>query len=210
MNKRSFLELLASWKFIPRDDAAKDQLETAIWLWFHEEDEASMSDPISVHTLAVAAQGVLTSIARDKGVELSAFVKAVNRQPPKVQDWIRSPQNFFKHGDYRGRGKRQTVPHMPALTDMILADNIGTFNRLFGISTPLMDLFLLRYGWSFPESKISLKTLEIELSKRIPIEEAKRLNRIRFLKVLLPLIVEISTPDRKAFERRFHSGSPPK
>jgi len=99
---------------------------------------------------------------------------------------------------------------MPALTDMILADNIGTFNRLFGISTPLMDLFLLRYGWSFPESKISLKTLEIELSKRIQIEEAKRLNRIRFLKVLLPLIVEISTPDRKAFERRFHSGSPPK
>src|SRR5439155_13652745 len=118
-------------------------------------------------------------------VDPSPFLKALKRQPPKVQDWIRNPQNFFKHGHYGERGKkRQTVPHLPDLTDMILADNIGTFGRLFGVSTPLMDLFLLRYSWSFPESKISLKTLEIELSKRIQIKEAARLSRIDFLKLL--------------------------
>jgi hypothetical protein len=203
MNDRSFLELLASLTFVKRDDAAKDQLETAIWLWFHEDDEKSMSDPSSVHTLAVAAQGVLTAIARDKDIEPSAFVQAVRKQPQKVQDWIRNPQNFFKHGHYGDRSKKpENVPHHPDLTSMILADNISTFNRLFGTSTPLMDLFLLRYGWLFQESKVSLKTLEIELAKRIKIKEAAGLNRVQFLKVLLPLIVEISAPDRKAFAEK--------
>ena len=69
-DKRSFLELLASLKSVTREDAAKDQLEGAIWLWFHEDDQSTVSVPISIHTLAVAAQGVLTSIAREKKVEL--------------------------------------------------------------------------------------------------------------------------------------------
>jgi hypothetical protein len=101
------------------------------------------------------------------------------------------------------------VSHSPDLTDMILADNIGTYGRLFGTSTPLMDLFLLRYSWSFPESRISLKTLEVELAKRIKIEEATRLNRVRFLKVLLPLIVKITDPSRAAYAKKgLHSGKP--
>jgi hypothetical protein len=50
----------------------------------------------------------------------------------------------------------------------------------------------------------------ISRAKRIKMEEAARLNRIRFLKVLLPLIVEITASGRRAFaEKRIHSGSAP-
>jgi hypothetical protein len=197
--KRAFLKLLASLKFVSRKDAAKDQLEGAVWLWFHEDDETTVSVPVSIHTLAVAAQGVLTSIAREEKIELSRFIKAMARQDDEVKDWIRNPQNFFKHGNYKGRGSRKSVPYHPDLTDLILADNIGMFRQLFGTSTPLLDLFLLRYSWSFPASKISLKTLEVELTKRIKIEEVARLNRADFLKVVLPLIIEITASGRKAF-----------
>ncbi len=189
-----------------REEAAKGQLETAIWLWFHRDDERTVSDAVSIHTLATAAQGVLMSIARDKKVEPSGLVKLMKKAPQV----IRNPQNFFKHGDYTGLPKHKTVSHSPDLTDMILADNIGTYSRLFGTSTPLMDLFLLRYSWSFPESKVSLKTLEIELAKRIKIKEAARLSRIRFLEILLPLIVEITAVGRAAYAKKmFHSGNPP-
>jgi hypothetical protein len=196
---KAFLELLASLRLVTREEAAKDQIEAAIWLWFHE--EATVSCPVSVHTLAAASQGVLTSIARDKKVVPSGIAKLMKKAPQV----IRNPQNFFKHGDYTGLPKQKTVSHSPDLTDMILADNIGTYRRLLRTSTPLMDLFLLRYSWSFPESKVSLKTLEIELVKRIKIEEAARLSRLRFLKVLLPLIVEITAPNRAEYaKRRLH------
>jgi hypothetical protein len=54
------------------------------------------------------------------------------------------------------------------------------------------------------------KALEVELIKRIQIEKAVRLDRIGFLKFVLPLIVEITAPGRKAFsDKKAHSGSPP-
>jgi hypothetical protein len=210
MNTEEFLELLASLKSVTREEAAKDQLEGAIWLWFHEDDETSISVPVSVHTLAVAAQGVLASIAREKKVEPSSFFNVLEQQSKAAQEHLRMPQNYFKHGHFKGRGKRDSIYHTSELTEVILADSIGMFSRIFKTSTPLLDTFLVRFSWSFPKSKIVLNALESELSKRIKIEEASRLNRIQFLKTVLPMIVEITAADRRTFaEKRLHSRSPP-
>lgn len=52
---------------INREEAARGQLETAIWLWFHEGDIAA------IHTLAVAAQGLLSASCRDAGISFGRF-----------------------------------------------------------------------------------------------------------------------------------------
>jgi uncharacterized Zn finger protein len=88
--KKVFLELLASLKSVTREEAAKGQLETAIWLWFHQDDERTVSDPVSIHTLAVAAQGVLTSIARDKKVEPPQLVKWMKERFKKGQTQLQT------------------------------------------------------------------------------------------------------------------------
>jgi hypothetical protein len=46
---------------ITKLDAARRQLETAITLWFHD------ADPVSVHTLAMAAHGILRALNKKRG-----------------------------------------------------------------------------------------------------------------------------------------------
>ena len=50
---------------ITKLDAARRQLETAITLWFHD------ADPVSVHTLVMAAHGFLKHLARS--VEVNRY-----------------------------------------------------------------------------------------------------------------------------------------
>ena len=202
---RSILELLASLRHVTQKDAAKGQLETAIWLWFHAEDIGTIYDPTSVHTLTVAVQGILTAVARDKGVEPSNVVKITEKQPEKIRDWIRNPQNFFKHGKFKRMGRGKIVPHLPDLTELFLADNIGAFNRVFKLSSPILDLYLFRYSLTFPESKVSLKTFEVELIKRgYDLGELARLDRIGFYQTVAPILIEFWSTARKA-----HLDKPP-
>jgi hypothetical protein len=76
-------------------DVAERQLRTAIRLFFAE------SDPVSIETLAGAANGVLRGIAASKGVKSilhdGKFIK-----PEYRKEWIQllhESQNFFKHAD---------------------------------------------------------------------------------------------------------------
>src|SRR4051812_36738606 len=78
---KSFLRMLASLRRVTRKDASKGQLETAIWIWFHEEDQSVVYDPPSIHTRATAAKGVLTAVARDIKTDPPMVVKLIARQP---------------------------------------------------------------------------------------------------------------------------------
>jgi hypothetical protein len=205
--------LLRSLEDVTAEQAAKAQLETAVWLWFHQDYHGVPYEPVAIHTLASAVQGLLHQVARETGQQPSRLAIRMSATKDKDAAILRRAQNFYKHGTYTGKSKhRKSVANIPDMTEMMLADNVGTYNRLFKRTTPLLDLFLVRYSWSYPASKVRLKTLEVELGKRIKIEEAKTIvSRVRFLKRLLPLIVEISAPGRKAFAERgfFHSGNPP-
>jgi hypothetical protein len=67
--------------------AATSQLETAIQLWFNE------GDPVSIHTLAVAAHDCFNALSTFAS-KPSLHQKWIKSQPKKIQDWAREPQNF--------------------------------------------------------------------------------------------------------------------
>ena len=199
-------ELFASLKSVTKKEAAIGHLETAIWLWFHEDDETTVGDPPSVHTLAVASQGVLTAICRDRDVEISRLAKVMSCDDKDLNSALRNPQNFYKHGHYGARDKKKHKVHqLPDFTEMILVDNVSTYNRVFGLSTPLLDVFMFRFSLMFPESKVSLKTYGNKLVERgLNVASLARLSRKRFYDILVPLFIEFTAADRTA-----HSGMPP-
>ncbi len=126
---------------ISPEEAAKAQLETALWLWFQQDNEQVPYEPSSVHTLASAVQGLLAQVARDTRQEPSAVADLIQQNEFYH---VRKPQNFFKHGNYRGKSKGKGVLNIPGLTEFFLADDAVTFGRLFGYTTALLDLYLFR------------------------------------------------------------------
>ena len=195
--------LLSSLKNVNAEQAAKSQLETAVWLWFHQDNQEVPYEPVAIHTLASAVQGILYRVAGDTGQEPSRLAQRMSAGD-KSGAILRRAQNFYKHRTYSGKSKqRRSVADIPDMTEMMLADNVATFSRLFAHTSPLLELFLLRYSWSYPASKVQLKTLEAELSKRISIEGVRRLGHTRFYEALIGIAVEI------AKTVRIHSGNPP-
>jgi hypothetical protein len=78
---------------ITKIEAAQRQLETAIFLLFSDED------PISIHTLAIAASRVLRDLCEAKG-ELAIwdlYIKDEYKKDAIVH--FNKAANFFKHAD---------------------------------------------------------------------------------------------------------------
>lgn len=184
----AFLGMIQSVVAVTGEESAKAHLETAIWLWFQQGNDLVPCEPSAIDTLAVAAQGTLHQVARELHKPPSQVATAMMKNEP-----LRRAQNYFKHGTYTGKPKgRKHVANIGDMTELILADNVGTFNRLFGYSTPLLDIFLLWYSWVFPASKIRIVSLEVELRKRIKIDGLAGLPRTRFYQTLIPFLVEIA------------------
>lgn len=95
----------------------------------------------------------------------SLVAQHIESLPADEKAKFRDSQNFFKHGNVgrKEKGKRKAVPYFPDLTDFFIADNIGTFNRLFGRSSAIMDTFLFWYSLSYHRSRIRLDTLAMKL-----------------------------------------------
>jgi hypothetical protein len=189
---KDIARLLSSLKSVNSEQAAKAQLETAVWLWFHQDDQEVPYEPVAIHTLASAVQGILHQVARDKGQKPSSLAQRMSADD-KQGAILRRAQNFYKHGTYSGKSKqRRSVADIPDMTEMMLADNVATFSRLFARTSPILELFLLRYSWSYPASKVQLKTLEVELGKRVSIESVRRLSPTRFYEALIGIVVKIA------------------
>ncbi len=139
------------------------------------------------------------------------MVRILNSQPQTVKNAFLNPQNFYKHGHYGERGhKKDQVMQVPDYTEMVMADNISTCWRLFKTTSPLLDLFILRFSMEFPGSKVSLENIEVKFVERgYDMKMLASVSRIGFLKIVLPLLVEFSAADREAFQQRLHSNSPP-
>jgi hypothetical protein len=76
-------------------EVARRQLRSAIRLFFLE------SDPVSIETLAGAANGVLRGMARGRNVQ-SYFHDSDLIKPDFRKEWIsflHESQNFFKHAE---------------------------------------------------------------------------------------------------------------
>jgi hypothetical protein len=126
---------------IPKIEAARRQLDTAIELWFMEKDE------VSVHTLAYAAYQIIHDInahrrTAHEGLFETAMIKDEHRA-----DWnklVRKPANFFKHADNDPDG---TVEFTPVSNLMFLTYGVHGLGFLLqesgGVSSPQERIFSL-------------------------------------------------------------------
>jgi hypothetical protein len=175
-------------------ESADGQLKTALELWFNDKDRSS------IHTLAVAAQGVLNQMCKERRIRPSQINALIESRPPAFRKIMRTPQNFFKHGSDREQRLKGVVRHSPMLTELILLECLSMYQRLFGTLSSLMKLFAVRYSLFDPRafpSKIEVEGIEIE--------QLKRFTRREFLEKVLPRL-RVKVGDLSAMG---HSGSPP-
>jgi hypothetical protein len=103
-------------------DAARRQLQTAITMWFREDD------PVATHTLACAAYEVLHAVSKARDPNRpdllfdSAHVPQEDRK--ELNDFLRAAANFFKHGD---RDPHAVLEFSPGLTLAFLYYGIHGF-----------------------------------------------------------------------------------
>ncbi len=81
---------------ISKFESARRQLETAIKLFFNDEDY------VSIHTLAAAANQVLVDLAKEGGILTieDVYLRYIKKDKHKeFINKVREAQNFFKHAD---------------------------------------------------------------------------------------------------------------
>jgi hypothetical protein len=160
---------------VTKRSAAGTQLETAIRLWFEEKDRAS------IHTLAIAASGILNQMCKEREITSSEINDLIKAQPEAFRDIMRSAQNFFKHGRHKVRKWKGMVLLVPEFTELVLIDCLSMHYRLFDTLSPLMRLFGFRYNLFNPKAFPMQMTL-----KGIKVEDLRRFTRAEFLEKVLP------------------------
>jgi hypothetical protein len=169
---------------VTRRQTAEWQIDNAIILWFEDEQ-----DVVSPHTLAVAAQGVLTVLCKEMHEPLSKAVTWINQQPKSFREQIRNPQNFFKHGHHKQRFK-DVASFTPELTEVFLIDNVAVYQDLFASLTIPMVIFALRFSVVHPKG-LPLAAFKFADAKVLEVAEAKKLaglSRKDFFQAALQLV----------------------
>jgi hypothetical protein len=159
--------------------AAKAQLESAIWLWFTQDD------PISVHTLAVAAHDCYHALGAHKGNPsfLPTFIKS---QSKRFQRNAVAAQNFFKHGLNNLTGK---VSLDTLFSDSLLAECLFCHRDLQLKVTPLMQLFWFRFLVEQP-SLLAFYDAG-PFSEKVKTHRLDRISRQEFFNEFLPIVTEL-------------------
>lgn len=143
---------------ISKLDAAKRQLIVAIRMLFERRD------PISVHTLAAASQGILIDLARIKGIK-SLLVDAEMIRPEKrieVNSKVREAQNYFKHAD---RDAESQFKYYPEITPLYLFDACRLYEQItddrFPEAIGFCTWFYMKYPQLLIEGEIKNKLNEL-------------------------------------------------
>jgi hypothetical protein len=118
---------------------ARGQLDTAIAVWFH------YGDPVSIHTLAAAAQGILRGVGGKK--HPSPLLTWLKTQPKAFQKKITEPQNVFKHA---GRDSNVVRDYQPHIGELIIADATLLYEDIYHTLTPFMRAFDIRLAFEHP------------------------------------------------------------
>jgi hypothetical protein len=162
--------------YVTKKIAATNQLETAISLWLEERD------PVSVHTLAAAANDILHALGSHVG-KPSPFNKWLKTVSKKTQERRLAPQNFFKHGFRDVNGK---LLYLPLSGEVILFSAVWSYQAIFKQLTPFMQL----YGAFFvlQHRDIARQDIIEGLSKGLPINDLANLDRAQFFEKGLQML----------------------
>jgi hypothetical protein len=124
---------------ITKLDAALRNLRAAVRLFFER------GDPVAVHTLAAAAQGIIRDIARARGMQNTSILHDNPGIPAEDRKrWItdiNAARNFFKHADTDPDGilefdERENV--------RVLLDAVAVLGQFDGVEAPEANVFM---GW---------------------------------------------------------------
>ena len=115
-----------SVKKISKLDAAKSQLETAIYLFFHN------GDPVSIHTLTAAAYNILRDICKSRSypyvVVKGSSLRYVKPGKEKIYlNAINQAENFFKHEE---KDPDDILNFNPSQTDILIYDACKIYHEI--------------------------------------------------------------------------------
>lgn len=166
---------LGKFVVLTRQDVTQSQLDSAIWLWFTDEDE------VSVCTLVSATLEILTQLGKRTGKDSHMYNKEVHQLLGKK---LKMAPNFFKHAS---RDPNQCLKFNPASNEIFLIDALNLYSKIYGSLTPLMQTF--RTCFTVFRSRLTnlpTEQLQLLLPEDAVIEDLNTLNRRQFLEKTLP------------------------
>jgi hypothetical protein len=174
---------------ITKLDAAKRQLETAIRLYFRDED------PVSIHTLSGAAYNIIRDVSKKRGGPpmfikddyIETYIKTEYHQ--QVRKKLNEPENFFKHADQDPVGK---IEFNPDASELMIWDAVSGYFGITGEWTPLFQVF---NGW-FIATKENLLKAEWKAAYAVPAGAARSVGRTKFFEMMLPVAMRSGTGGR--------------
>lgn len=137
-------ELLGSELVVTKFDAAREQLDTAIRLFFKEESQ------VSQYTLFAAAHGVLRDVAASKDIKMSFKDSPLIAESERTSylKAVHLPQNFFKHAN---KDPNNRIAFRYKLTPLFALDAIVLWSALDQGLTYPMRIFLMWIQLEFPD-----------------------------------------------------------
>ncbi|MCH7519854.1 MAG: hypothetical protein IH964_12625 [Candidatus Dadabacteria bacterium] len=149
---------MEKYEEIDKLDAAKRQLIVAIRIFFERKD------PIAVHTLATASQGILIDLGKVKDIK-SFLIDSDMIRPEKRKEVnlkFRQAQNYLKHADNDPETK---LKYYPEFTPFFLFDACCIYEKLTGTNfaemVGLISWFYIKYPDLLIEGEIKKQLLEL-------------------------------------------------
>ena len=161
-------------------EAARRQIESAIWLWFVDDDM------VSVHTLAAAAHRTLVDLANLWGASAwpatAAYLPKRSSTPKRLR--TESAVTYFNEVK-----EEETYELSQQWIELYLFDAVMAYSNLAADrgGSALMSTFVVRFGVERQDLFVTdaFSLLERRISKSFNIERLERLSKMEFLKEFL-------------------------
>jgi len=169
---------------INKAEAAKSQLETAIKLWFNNDD------PVSIHTLAAAAHQIIHDLGTKQG--RATALRGLDTIPPhlkqRVRQTLKKPENFLKHADH---DQNNVLDFPPEITEGFILDAVEAYEFITKEKVPLFSTFKLWMCIHKPQ--IFKKEFLEQFNRAIaPADvELSKLTRPQFYNISLPSFTKL-------------------
>lgn len=166
------------WLAVSRIQAARQQLDAAIALYFISDDV------VSSHTLLFAAIGILNPMWQARGG--SDLLLADKVKPEDRDAWLatmKESSNFFKHGKKEG-DPNEVVHFRPQLDELSLFETILAYREIASGITDNMTIFIWWIRRKYP--RLRLEPLdEVEKVLADKFSGTQKLEYYRYLKWIL-------------------------